>query len=290
MGREARRRQAERARRAMSGARGPEREGWNRPRCDGPVPSGLSADEKLAYERLVVTYREVLGFAYQMGLRPHTLYGLVDSPVGLAAYLLDHDGRSYQMISRAFSGQAEEGRRPHARRRPGQRRAHLVHGHGGVLRAAVLGAGRQQADILRRQGRLRPGRRERLPRRALSGSAKLGGDGVSQARPLQQARQGRPLRGLGAAAAAHAGDTRGPPVASLVGRREGGGRCMPAVLSDPPVARLSRSTVLDRTRSTKKNVIVGLAALPAIGEPTLVARGALWAGAPRSPSRSGRRG
>ena len=72
-----------------------------------PAPAGLSADEKLAYERLVVTYHEVLGFAYQMGLRPQTLYGLVDSPVGLAAYLLDHDGRSYQMISRAFSGIAE---------------------------------------------------------------------------------------------------------------------------------------------------------------------------------------
>ena len=70
-----------------------------------PAPSGLSADEKLAYERLAVTYHEVLGFAYQMGLRPQTLYGLVDSPIGLAAYLLDHDGRSYQMISRVFAGQ-----------------------------------------------------------------------------------------------------------------------------------------------------------------------------------------
>ncbi len=71
-----------------------------------PAPSGLSADEKLAYERLVVTYHEVLGFAYQMGLRPQTLYALMDSPVGLAAYFLDHDGRSYQMISRVFAGQA----------------------------------------------------------------------------------------------------------------------------------------------------------------------------------------
>lgn len=71
-----------------------------------PAPSGLSAEEKLAYERLVVTYHEVLGFAYQMGLRPQTLYALADSPVGLAAYFLDHDGRSYQMISRVFAGQA----------------------------------------------------------------------------------------------------------------------------------------------------------------------------------------
>jgi hypothetical protein len=46
----------------------------------------------------------VLGYAYQMGLRPQTLYALADSPVGLAAYLLDHDARSYELISRAFAG------------------------------------------------------------------------------------------------------------------------------------------------------------------------------------------
>ena len=42
-----------------------------------------------------------------MGLRPQTLYGIADSPVGLAAYLLDHDARSYELISRVFDGQPE---------------------------------------------------------------------------------------------------------------------------------------------------------------------------------------
>lgn len=70
-----------------------------------PRPSGLSADETLAYERLKFVYAKGAGYAYQMGLRPQTLYGIADSPVGLAAYLLDHDARSLDLISRAFAGQ-----------------------------------------------------------------------------------------------------------------------------------------------------------------------------------------
>ena len=67
-----------------------------------PVPSGLGADEKRAYERLSVIYAKGVGYAYQMGLRPQTLYGIADSPVGLAAYMLDHDAWSYQRISDLF--------------------------------------------------------------------------------------------------------------------------------------------------------------------------------------------
>jgi len=72
-----------------------------------PTPSGLSADERLAYERLAFVYAKGVGYAYQMGLRPQTLYGIEDSPVGLAAYLLDHDARSLELISRVFAGQRE---------------------------------------------------------------------------------------------------------------------------------------------------------------------------------------
>ena len=72
-----------------------------------PAPSGLSADEKLAYERLQFVYQKGIGYGYQMGLRPQTLYGIVDSPVGLAAYFLDHDARSYALIARVFDGQSE---------------------------------------------------------------------------------------------------------------------------------------------------------------------------------------
>ncbi|MFL5493060.1 MAG: epoxide hydrolase family protein [Gemmatimonadales bacterium] len=72
-----------------------------------PAPSGLSADEKLAYDRLQFVYQKGIAYGFQMGLRPQTLYGIADSPVGLAAYFLDHDARSLELIARVFQGQAE---------------------------------------------------------------------------------------------------------------------------------------------------------------------------------------
>jgi pimeloyl-ACP methyl ester carboxylesterase len=72
-----------------------------------PAPSGLSADETLAYERLRVVYAKGIGYGFQMGLRPQTMYGIADSPVGLAAYFLDHDARSLELIARVFDGQSE---------------------------------------------------------------------------------------------------------------------------------------------------------------------------------------
>ena len=72
-----------------------------------PTPSGLSAEEKLAYERLALEYGKGIGYGYQMGLRPQALYAIADSPIGLAAYFLDHDAASLALISRAFDGQPE---------------------------------------------------------------------------------------------------------------------------------------------------------------------------------------
>ena len=72
-----------------------------------PPPSSLSADEKLAYERLQFVYQKGIAYGFQMGLRPQTLYGIADSPVGLAAYFLDHDARSYELILRVFAGESE---------------------------------------------------------------------------------------------------------------------------------------------------------------------------------------
>jgi pimeloyl-ACP methyl ester carboxylesterase len=72
-----------------------------------PAPSGLSADEKLAYEQLALEYAKGIGYGYQMGLRPQALYGVADSPVGIAGYFLDHDAASLALISRAFDGQSE---------------------------------------------------------------------------------------------------------------------------------------------------------------------------------------
>jgi pimeloyl-ACP methyl ester carboxylesterase len=56
-----------------------------------PPPSGLSADERRAYEQLDITFKERVAYAKYMAARPQTLYGIADSPVGLAAWLLDHD-------------------------------------------------------------------------------------------------------------------------------------------------------------------------------------------------------
>jgi pimeloyl-ACP methyl ester carboxylesterase len=67
-----------------------------------PAPPGLSAEEKISYDRLQFVYQKGIGYGYQMGLRPQTLYGIADSPVGLAAYFLDHDSRSLQHISELF--------------------------------------------------------------------------------------------------------------------------------------------------------------------------------------------
>jgi pimeloyl-ACP methyl ester carboxylesterase len=72
-----------------------------------PAPANLSADEKLAYERLSFVYAKGIGYGFQMGLRPQTLYGIADSPIGLAAYFLDHDARSYELIARVFAGASE---------------------------------------------------------------------------------------------------------------------------------------------------------------------------------------
>jgi pimeloyl-ACP methyl ester carboxylesterase len=68
----------------------------------GEAPSGLSDDETRAWEQLKFLYTKGIGYATEMNLRPQTLYGLADSPVALAAWMLDHDARSLEDISRAF--------------------------------------------------------------------------------------------------------------------------------------------------------------------------------------------
>ena len=55
-----------------------------------PPPAGLSAEERRAYDGLIRTYGQV-EYAKMMAARPQTLYGIADSPVGLAAWLLDHN-------------------------------------------------------------------------------------------------------------------------------------------------------------------------------------------------------
>jgi pimeloyl-ACP methyl ester carboxylesterase len=73
----------------------------------GPPPAGLSPDEKHAWDQLDDFYKNGLGYALEMNNRPQTLYGIADSPVGLAAWMIDHDIRSYRLIARAFDGKPE---------------------------------------------------------------------------------------------------------------------------------------------------------------------------------------
>jgi pimeloyl-ACP methyl ester carboxylesterase len=72
-----------------------------------PQPAGLSADEKDAWDRLDFFYKHGLGYAQEMANRPQSLFALADSPVGLAAWMLDHDARSQALMARVFDGQRE---------------------------------------------------------------------------------------------------------------------------------------------------------------------------------------
>jgi len=71
----------------------------------GDAPAGLSPEESRAWEQLQFVYTKGIGYATEMNLRPQTLYGLADSPVALAAWMLDHDAHSYEDIARAFAGE-----------------------------------------------------------------------------------------------------------------------------------------------------------------------------------------
>jgi pimeloyl-ACP methyl ester carboxylesterase len=74
-----------------------------------PAPTGLSDEERDRYEKLKDFYATDVAYALEMATRPQTLYGVADSPVGLAAWMIDHDMVSYELISRVFVDKAEEG-------------------------------------------------------------------------------------------------------------------------------------------------------------------------------------
>ena len=174
-----------------------------------PPPSGLSADERHAYDQLDSFYKHGLGYAQEMGNRPQTLYGIADSPVGLAAWMLDHDARSYALIARVFDGQPE-----------GLTRDDVLDNVTlyWLTNTAVSSARlywESKLAFFAAETRHHPGRGERLSGRALSSPAELDGAGVSQTHPLQQARKRRPLRGLGAAATLFRRGSRGLQITAL---------------------------------------------------------------------------
>lgn len=73
----------------------------------GPQPTGLTGDEEYAWKQLDFFYKNRVGYALEMGARPQTLYGLDDSPIALAAWMIDHDPESQKLIGRVFDGASE---------------------------------------------------------------------------------------------------------------------------------------------------------------------------------------
>ena len=133
-----------------------------------PPPSDLSAEERHAYDQLTFFYTKDLAYAQEMGTCPQTLYGIADLPVGLAAWILDHDIRSYEFIARVFDGQPEGLTRDDIL---DNITLYLVDKYGDLLGSSLLG---KQVLLFRAEERHYPGCRQRLPRRTLSEPAQLG--------------------------------------------------------------------------------------------------------------------
>jgi pimeloyl-ACP methyl ester carboxylesterase len=70
----------------------------------GPPPSGLSAEESRTYEQLNFFYTKGIGYGIEMITQPQALYGIADSPVGLAGWMINHDAASYSDIAVAVAG------------------------------------------------------------------------------------------------------------------------------------------------------------------------------------------
>lgn len=70
-------------------------------------PADLTAEERNAWNQLNLFYNKGVGYALEMGNRPQTLYGIADSPIGLAAWMIDHDDSSQKLIARVFAGESE---------------------------------------------------------------------------------------------------------------------------------------------------------------------------------------
>ena len=170
----------------------------------GPKPAGLSADEDRAFGILKHFFATGTGYASEMGNRPQTLYGIEDSPVGLAAWMIDHDEASYKLIARAFAGEPGGLTRDDVLDNVTH---YWLTNIGDLVGPPLLG---EPPCLLRRQGRRPPGRRDGLPGRALPGATKLGREGIPQAHPLQHGGRRRALRRLGAARSALGGAARQP--------------------------------------------------------------------------------
>ena len=164
-----------------------------------------SEQERVAAEAVATFRQDGFGYFLEMATRPQTIgYALHDSPVALAAWLLDHDTDSYYKISRAFVDRRAGGQsHPGDHRR--QHHAVLADRHRNVGGPVVLGgrtsAGRSACERPGSPAGHRAGRLHDVPRRDLGRPAQLGRGGVPRPRLLQRGRPRRPLRRLGGARA-----------------------------------------------------------------------------------------
>lgn len=154
------------------------------------MPDRLSPEEKLAFERLQFVYSKGVAYGYQMGLRPLTLYGIADSPVGMAAYFPDHDEWSYALIARVFAGEAA-----------GLTRDDVLDNViiAWLTNTAISGARlywENKFGYFSVKGVSVPVAVSSFPDEIDLCARAVGGASVSQTDPLQQARQRRSLRGV----------------------------------------------------------------------------------------------
>jgi pimeloyl-ACP methyl ester carboxylesterase len=175
-----------------------------------PPPAGLSADERHAFNQLDFFYKHGLGYAIEMKNRPQTLYAIADSPVGLAAWMLDHDDRSYALIARVFDGQTE-----------GLTRDDVLDNitlywlTNTAVSSARLYWENKLAFFDVKHVSI-PIAVSAFPDELYQAPAELGRAGVSQTHPLQQARQRRTLCGLGTAGALRGRDPCGVQIIALI--------------------------------------------------------------------------
>ena len=165
------------------------------PALGGAVPTDTE-QERAAAEQIAVFRATGFGYFVEQATRPQTIgYALLDSPVALAAWMLDHDTDSYYKIAggiRRWRALGQSHPRPH----PRQRHAVLADRHRGLGGPLVLGE-RPGTSAGRRPGAAAddaPVRVHHLPRRDLADAAQLGGEGYPNLVVLQRGRKGRPLR------------------------------------------------------------------------------------------------
>ena len=175
------------------------RDGAGRP---APRPAETE-EERAALEQIAAFRASGWGYFLEQATRPQTIgYALLDSPVALAAWMLDHDTDSLRedlprLRRRAAVGRSHPG--PH----PRQHQPVLADGHRGLGGSVLLGE-RTSPGSRGRPGSAAghaPGRLHHVPRRDLPGTAQLGREGLPQPHLLPRGRQGRPLRRLGRARA-----------------------------------------------------------------------------------------